>query len=91
MNSYKYTALSPTGEKVTGMIEAVDQLDATSRIKQQYEMILSIKELKSDNGLPGFLNMEIGGSKLNNKEFTLMCNQLATILSADISISNSYP
>ena len=72
MNSYKYTALSPTGEKVTGMIEAVDQLDATSKIRQQYDMILSIKELKGANELPGFLTIEIGGYKLNTKEFTLM-------------------
>ena len=89
MNSYKYTALSQAGEKVTGMIEAVDQLDATSKIRQQYDMILSIKELKGANELPGFLNIEIGGSKLNNKEFTLMCNQFATILSAGISISRA--
>ncbi len=89
MNSYKYTALSSTGEKISGMIEAVDQLDATSKIRQQYDMILNIKEMQGAVTLPGFLNMEIGGNKLNNKEFTLMCSQMATILSAGIPISRA--
>ena len=89
MNSYKYTALSSTGEKIDGMIEAVDQLDASSKIRQQYSMILDIKEIKGLGALPGFLNMDIGGNKLNNKEFTLMCSQLATVLSAGIPISRA--
>ncbi len=88
MNSYKYTALSATGEKVSGMIEAVNQIDATTRIRQQYDMVLSIKEFSS-SGVPSFLNMEIGSSKLNSKEFTLMCSQLATVLSAGIPISRA--
>ncbi len=89
MNSYKYTALSATGEKVTGLIEAVNQIDATSKVRQQYDMVLDIKELKGALGLPDFLNAEIGSGKLNNKEFTLMCNQLSTILSAGIPISRA--
>ena len=44
MNSYKYTALSATGEKIEGMIDAVNQIDATNRIRQQYDMVLNIKE-----------------------------------------------
>ena len=89
MNSYKYTALTSTGEKVTGMIEALNQVDATSRIRRQYDMIVNIKEIKGAGELPGFLSMEIGSGKLNNKEFTLMCSQLATILSAGIPISRA--
>ncbi len=89
MNSYKYTALTSTGEKIDGMIDAVNQIDATNRIRQQYDMVLNIKEMKGAGSLPGFLSMEIGGNRLNNKEFTLMCSQLATILSAGIPISRA--
>lgn len=89
MNSYKYTALSASGEKVTGMIEAIDQMDASSRIRQQYDMIVNIKELKGAGDVSSFLNMDIGGGKLNNKEFTLMCSQMATVLSAGIPISRA--
>ncbi len=89
MNTYKYTALTTSGEKVTGMIEAVNQTDATTRIRQQYDMVVSIKELKGALSGNSILNMDIGGNRLNNKEFTLMCNQLATILSAGIPISRA--
>ncbi len=88
MNSYKYTAMTSSGEKVTGMIEAVNQIDATTRIRQQYDMILNIKELQSGS-VASFLSADLGGSKLNNKEFTLMCNQLATILAAGIPIARA--
>ncbi len=89
MNSYKYTALTSTGEKIDGMIDAVNQIDATNRIRQQYDMVLNIKEMKGAGNVSGFLSMEIGGNRLNNKEFTLMCSQLATILSAGIPISRA--
>ena len=88
MNSYKYTALTTSGEKVSGLIEAINQVDATAKIRQQYDMVLDIKELGGALG-SSVLNMELGGNKLNNKEFTLMCNQLATILSAGIPISRA--
>ncbi len=89
MNSYKYTALTTSGEKINGMIEAINQIDATARIRQQYDRVISIKEIKGAGELPGFLNMELGGNKLNNKEFTLMCSQLSTVLAAGIPISRA--
>ncbi len=90
MNSYKYTALSASGEQINGMIEAIDQLEATAKIKQQYSVILSIKELKgsSDKSL-GFLNIDLGGAKLDSKAFTLMCSQFTTILSSGIPIARA--
>ena len=90
MNSYKYTALSASGEKVTGMLEAIDQLEATAKIRQQYTVVLSIKEIQ-DNALklPAFLNAELGGYKLDPKAFTLMCSQFATILTAGIPIARA--
>ncbi len=89
MNSYKYTALTASGEKVNGMIEAIDQVEATAKIRQQYNVIVSIKEIAGSAGLPGVLDMDIGGAKINNKEFTLMCNQFSTILSAGIPIARA--
>jgi len=37
----------------------------------------------------GFLSKDIGGSKLNDKAFTLMCNQFAIILRAGIPIART--
>jgi type IV pilus assembly protein PilC len=89
MNSYKYTAVSASGEQIQGMIEAVDQLEATARIRQQYDVVLSIEESKSGISMPGFLNIDIGGKKLDAKAFTLMCSQFATILTAGIPIARA--
>ncbi len=90
MNSYKYTAVSASGEQIQGMIEAIDQLDATAKIRQQYNVILSIDEVKGRGiAMPGFLNMEIGGKRLDPKAFTLMCSQFSTILSAGIPIARA--
>ena len=88
MNSYKYTAVSASGEEVQGMVEAVDQLEATSKIRQQYNMILTIEEFRG-KGLMGILNMDIGGARLDPKAFTLMCSQFSTILSAGIPIARA--
>lgn len=89
MNSYKYTAVSASGEHIQGMIEAVNQLEATAKIRQQYSMVLSINEISRGVEMPGFLNMEIGGAKLDPKAFTLMCSQFSTILSAGIPIARA--
>ena len=89
MNSYKYTAVSASGEQIQGMVEAVDQLEATAKIRQQYNVILAITETKGGASMPGFLNMEIGKPKLNSKAFTLMCSQFSTILSAGIPIARA--
>ncbi len=90
MNSYKYTALTTSGDKVEGMLEAIDQLEATAKIRQQYNVVLSIKEIHGSSAeLPDILGAEIGGKKLDPKAFTLMCSQFATILSAGIPISRA--
>ena len=91
MNSYKYTALASGGREVTGLIEAIDELEATAKIRNQYNAVISIKEVKGVAGikLPKFLTVDFGSNKLNNKEFTLMCSQFATILSAGIPIARA--
>ncbi|WP_408069804.1 type II secretion system F family protein [Butyrivibrio sp. JL13D10] len=90
MNSYKYTALSASGEQVRGMLEAIDQLEATAKIREQYDVVLSIKEIKRDSfELPGFLSADITAKKLDSKAFTLMCSQFATILTAGIPIARA--
>lgn len=90
MVTYKYAARAATGETVNGMIEAFDELEATAKIRSQYQAVLSLKEVRTLNPeLPGFLNMDIGGNKLDAKAFTLMCNQFATILAAGIPIARA--
>ena len=90
MVTYKYTAQTAAGERVKGMIEAFDELEATARIRDQYEAVLSLKEANGAKEKKlGILSMELGGGRLNAKAFTLMCNQFATILAAGIPIARA--
>ena len=89
MVTFKYTALTRSGQQVKGIIEAFDELEATAKIRSQYDTVISLKETAGLAGLAKFLNVDIGGEKLNPKAFTLMCNQFATILTAGIPIARA--
>ena len=86
MATYKYTALSQDGKKVTGVMEGFDELDAVARIKESYSIVLQINEVKEKGKGASLMSMEIGGNKLNDKAFTLMCSQFAVILKAGVPI-----
>ena len=54
MNSYKYTAVSASGEQIDGLIEAVDEIEASTKIRQQYNVVLSIQKLRGSGiRMPG--------------------------------------
>ena len=87
MVTYKYTALSNSGQKVNGVIDAFNEMDAVDRIKQNHSVIIKLTPTKGEG--EGFFNMEIGGNKLNNKAFIVMCSQFAIILGAGIPIGRT--
>ncbi len=87
MVTYKYTAVSKSGATVSGVIEGFNEMDAVSRIRQSCDIVLKITEVKDRK--QGILNFELGGSKLDNKAFTVMCSQFATILRAGLPISRT--
>ena len=89
MPTYKYTALSHDGKKVSGVIEAFNELDAASRIKESYAIVEQLSEVKAAGKAAQFLSMDLGGNKLNPKAFTLMCSQFSVILKAGIPISRT--
>ena len=86
METYKYQAVSNNGQKVNGVMEAFNEMDAIDRIKRLHPIITKLTPVKEENGL---LNMEIGGNKLNNKAFIVMCSQFAIILNAGIPIART--
>lgn len=88
MVTYKYTAISKGGEKVNGVVEAFNELDAADKIKQSCDVIVKIVEVKKKN-TDSILNMEIGGKKLNKKAFTMVCSQFSTILKAGLPIARA--
>ncbi len=89
MNTYKYTAISRDGNQVSGVIEGFDQMDAAAKLKQNYPIVLQLGEVSPKGKVATFLSGDIGGKKLNDKAFTLMCSQFAVILKAGIPISRT--
>ena len=82
MATYKYTAISKDGVKVSGVVEGFNEFDAVDRIKQDCDIVLKLTEVEEKK--PGLLSMEIGGNRLNAKAFSLMCAQFSIILQSGI-------
>lgn len=79
MLTYKYNALSKNGAKVNGYIEAIDEFDAVSKIKDTCSVVTSISEVrtKTQTNYDG---------KINEKNLSIMCSQFSIIIGAGIPI-----
>ena len=89
MKTFKYTAVTKDGSQVTGIIEGFNEMDAASRLKQEYPIVVNLAEAGEKSKAISFLTGDIGGNKLNEKAFVLMCSQFAVILKAGIPISRT--
>ncbi|MBR0380766.1 MAG: type II secretion system F family protein [Mogibacterium sp.] len=89
METFNYTALSSDGKKISGVIEGYNQMDAASRLKESYPIVLQLDAVGEKGVIGNFLGSDIGGKKLNDKAFTLMCSQFAVILKSGIPISRT--
>ena len=87
MATYKYTAISKDGVKVSGVVEGFNEFDAVDRIKQDCDIVRKLTEVEEKK--PGLLSMEIGGNRLNAKAFSLMCAQFSIILQSGIPIGRT--
>ncbi len=86
MISFKYNALSFDGQKVKGVIEAVDEYQAVEKIKEKNRLVLNIEEIKN-NSFNSVFSKEIG-KKVDTKALSVMCSQFSIILSAGTPINN---
>jgi type IV pilus assembly protein PilC len=89
MDTFKYTAISQDGKRVNGVIEGFNEMDAVGRIKESYPIVVAISQENSEEESSSFLTADLGGNKLNDKAFTLMCSQFAVILKAGIPIART--
>ena len=89
MPTYRYSAVSKDGKKVSGVIEGFNELDAVAKIKESYSIVTQISEVREKGKAARLMSLELGGNKLNDKAFTLMCSQFSVILRAGIPISRT--
>lgn len=85
MPNFRYQVLDNAGKKTIGVIDAASIADASRKLKSDGKYVASIE---LDNG-GGLMNMEIGRKRLNTKELVLITRQLASLLSAGITVVRS--
>ena len=56
MATYKYTALSKDGKKVSGVMEGFNELDAVAKIKELYSIVLQVNEVKEKGAAAQFMS-----------------------------------
>lgn len=86
MKAYRYKALSRSGEKVSGFVEAVDEFEAVSKIKESANVILEIAEVKKGRGANINLNDPLWVSE---KVLALTASQFAILLKAGLPIART--
>lgn len=82
MSKYKYQVIDAKGKQSAGVIEANNIPDATRLLKADGKYVASIE---LDNG-PSILNMDISSPKLKTKDLVIISRQLASLLSAGITV-----
>lgn len=82
MPTYKYEGAYASGEKVSGVVEAVSQTDAVNQIRQSCEIVLSIKEVPRSSVKDPLSRLR----KINAKSLSLTCQQFAIILKAGLPL-----
>lgn len=90
MRNYRYEGLASNGQKVTGVVEAFDEDDASAKARQACHVILSVKQVSAQG--TNIFNTDLSilmGGKIKDKELALLCSQMCIELKAGLSIVKS--
>ncbi len=85
MANFRYQVIDSNGKKSEGIIEATSIGEASRKLKADGKYIAALS-LDKGNGI---LNMQIGSPKLKTKDLVLITRQLASLLSAGITVVRS--
>lgn len=82
MPTYKYEGAYSSGERISGVIEAVSRNDAVAQIRQSCEVVLSLKEVPKAAARDPLERFH----KINAKSLALTCQQFSIILKAGLPL-----
>ena len=85
MVTFKYVALTPEGAKVNGVVDAIDEFAAVTRIKAQYPVVIKIDPVVKNEKL-AFLSQDIN-KKVDPKALSVMCSQFSIMLQSGMNIA----
>lgn len=81
MTTFKYKGISKEGAELNGIIRAYDELEAVSKLRENFSIITSIEEVReAEKGV------ELGKFKIKEKDLALICSQFSIILRAGMPI-----
>lgn len=82
MPTFKYEGAYASGERVTGVVEAVSQSDAVAQIRQNCEIVLSLKEVPKVTTRDPMSRLK----KITAKSLALTCKQFSIILKSGLPL-----
>jgi len=82
MPTFKYEGAYASGERVTGVVEAVSQSEAVAQIRQNCEIVLSLKEVPKLTTRAPMSRLK----KITAKSLALMCKQFSIILKSGLPL-----
>ena len=88
MPSFRYKAVSPSGETLQGQMEAVSSEDVVARLQEQGNMPI-LAELAESGFALGIMDMLLGGSKIGRREVGIFTEQLSTLIGAGLPLERA--
>jgi type IV pilus assembly protein PilC len=84
--TFAYTGRDSAGKQVRGRLDAPHQGAVVSRLRSMGVAPLAIDEAKANAGLNREISLDFFGPKVKLKELTVMTRQMATMISAGLSL-----
>ncbi len=81
MKTYKYRGLSEDGVKVSGVIQAYDEFEAVSSLRDTCSIITKIEPVKESRSA-----IAADKLKISDKDLSIICSQFSIILTSGMSI-----
>ena len=92
MPKFSYTAVDARGKQANGFVEANDQNDAITQIRQLGFYPQRLDEAREDDAAAGTekkVKIKKGGGKVKSKVLTIFTRQLATLIDAGLPLMRS--
>lgn len=86
MPAYTYMGVANDGQRINGVVEAFDEIEAMEKARELCRVVQSVKEVKKGANI---LTMDITKPKAKTKNLAIMCTQFSTILKAGLPIGRA--
>jgi len=86
MPAYTYMGVANDGQRINGVVEAFDEIEAMEKARELCRVVQSVKEVKKGANI---LTTDITKPKAKTKNLAIMCTQFSTILKAGLPIGRA--